>query len=566
MSVWHLDLDDEITDAVARLRAAQDDRVVLVIPAGSRVGSGRINFRLLAREAEARNLTVALVSGDAQVRALGASAGLTAHATVADAERALGLTDEPESADAASADLAPDVRVSAAVSAATDPATGAVMAVAGEGGGSLLHRRREGYAVTPRTATAAAGEETGAVTVLSPGPGDGARVVRRGPSTRRRVATWGVRGAIAGALAAGALYVAYLTVPTATVTLIPGTSTLGPEPVSIVASPNSPAVDVATGTVPAEWLKVPLVRSGTFEATGRDEVTTFARGKAVFTSKNTLTEVVIPQGTRISTVDGRDYKTTAQVVLPVWDGEPRTPKPRVEVAIQATRRGKDGNTGPDTIRTIKGGLGRLGLSVNNPDSVSGGDRFFREVVTAKDCKEARQTLTDQVSADLRAEAARPGTPGLTRFPTSATLGTPVLTPGCETLVGQTGETFDLRLETTGTVLEVDESVLETVAEQHFQLGLDPTLQIEPGSVSATTDGDPVVATDMVTFPMAVTALVTRPWDAALIRQQIAGKPVPEAKEILSDYGEATLVLWPDFVPNVPTDGGRITLVIQNAQP
>lgn len=49
----------------------------------------------------------------------------------------------------------------------------------------------------------------------------------------------------------------------------------------------------------------------------------------------------------------------------------------------------------------------------------------------------------------------------------------------------------------------------------------------------------------MTFPMAVTALVARPWDAAKIKQDIAGQPVSKAKEMLSDYGEATLVIWPD---------------------
>ena len=88
MSVWYLELDDEITDAVARLRAAKDDRVVLVVPPGSRIGTGRINFRLLAREAETRGLGIALVSGDAQVRALAASAGLAVFATVSESEAA----------------------------------------------------------------------------------------------------------------------------------------------------------------------------------------------------------------------------------------------------------------------------------------------------------------------------------------------------------------------------------------------------------------------------------------------------------------------------------------------
>jgi len=36
MAVWYLDSDDEITDAVARLRNATDEQVVFVVPTGSR--------------------------------------------------------------------------------------------------------------------------------------------------------------------------------------------------------------------------------------------------------------------------------------------------------------------------------------------------------------------------------------------------------------------------------------------------------------------------------------------------------------------------------------------------
>ena len=68
MAVWYLDNDDEITDAVARLRGADEERVVFVVPPGSRIASGRINFKLLAREAESSTclgggLAVALALG-----------------------------------------------------------------------------------------------------------------------------------------------------------------------------------------------------------------------------------------------------------------------------------------------------------------------------------------------------------------------------------------------------------------------------------------------------------------------------------------------------------------------
>ena len=44
MTIWYLDNEDEITDAVARLRQADDESVVFVVPPGSRIATGRINF------------------------------------------------------------------------------------------------------------------------------------------------------------------------------------------------------------------------------------------------------------------------------------------------------------------------------------------------------------------------------------------------------------------------------------------------------------------------------------------------------------------------------------------
>ncbi len=91
MSVCYLDVDDEITDAIARLKGARDGRVVVVVPPGSRIATSRINFKLLAREADVRGLVVLFVSGDAGVRALAGSAGMATAASVAEAEVAMGL-------------------------------------------------------------------------------------------------------------------------------------------------------------------------------------------------------------------------------------------------------------------------------------------------------------------------------------------------------------------------------------------------------------------------------------------------------------------------------------------
>ena len=96
MSVSYLDVADEITDAVTRLRAANDKRVILVLPPGSRIGTSRINFRLLLREAQQHGVSLDVVSGEPGVRALAASAGARTFGTVGEAERQMVIPPPPD--------------------------------------------------------------------------------------------------------------------------------------------------------------------------------------------------------------------------------------------------------------------------------------------------------------------------------------------------------------------------------------------------------------------------------------------------------------------------------------
>ena len=86
--IIYLDIDDEITSAATRIRDAKDARVALVLPAGSRVATSRINFRLLAREAQSRRRQLSIVAPEGSARSLAASAGLPAYSSVTEYEEA----------------------------------------------------------------------------------------------------------------------------------------------------------------------------------------------------------------------------------------------------------------------------------------------------------------------------------------------------------------------------------------------------------------------------------------------------------------------------------------------
>src|SRR6187455_1095173 len=95
-TIVYLDADDEITSAASRIRAADDGRVGLVLPFGSRVATSRINFRLLAREALVTGRRLDIVAPDAAARALAASAGLAVFGSVGEYEAALDAVDDAD--------------------------------------------------------------------------------------------------------------------------------------------------------------------------------------------------------------------------------------------------------------------------------------------------------------------------------------------------------------------------------------------------------------------------------------------------------------------------------------
>src|SRR4249919_2026862 len=124
----YLEVDDEITSAAARIRAAEQDRLAVVLPHGSRVATSRINFRLLSRDAIEHDKRLSIVSADPATRALAVSAGLPVFASVAEYEAAATGTEPSGSAGSAgsgrAAVVAPVAREEPAATSTSDGTLG----------------------------------------------------------------------------------------------------------------------------------------------------------------------------------------------------------------------------------------------------------------------------------------------------------------------------------------------------------------------------------------------------------------------------------------------------------
>jgi len=590
MSVCYLEVDDEITDAVARLRAARDGRVVVVLPPGSRIGTSRINFRLLAREAEGRGIAIALVSGDAGVRALAVSAGMPSHGTVPEAEVALGLPvdgsdgagslrevqavptaapDQHANAAQAGDRVQPAEAPGAAAGAASFEAAATTASVPGGPGGPSP---TAGFAVTPRATTSAVAHQGGFGDPMLADPraleeAERARARRHGRGRTRRLVGLVIRVALIVAVLSAAAYGAYLYLPTASIKVTPTTRPFGPLTVIVTADPNVAVQDPGAGLVPAQRVPIPLSATDSFPATGTQVNLTKATGTIRFTSQNTVTDVIVPDGTKVSTPSGIDFETTQPATLPraTVSGTTITPS-TANTPIRALKAGPDGNVDTGTITVEPPILDTEQVKATNPQATTGGKKTQSLIVTRSDYDGAVQMLTRQLQTELMTALKDPATTprGLSLFPETADLGKVNADKAPSDLVGTASNSFDLTAESQSSALAVDLAQIATVASKQLTDSAPTGVRVFADTVKTQVSQGTVNGSTIV-FEVTATAQQYDPIDPAALSNRIHGKTVSEARSILAEYGSVEVSVWPDFIPTIPDDARRINVTIEDPQ-
>ena len=358
----------------------------------------------------------------------------------------------------------------------------------------------------------------------------------------------------------GAVYGAYLFLPTASVTLRPHVDPVGPLTVTVVADPAVAVPDPAEAVVPAETLTIDLAVSGAFPATGTQVSQTRATGSVRFRSENTVFEVPIAAGTRVATASGIAFETTrdARLGRASFESGPTT----ADVPVRAVRAGPRGNVAADTITVVPRSLNAALVTVRNPRPTSGGERTEVPVVTQEDYDAALETLTSRLPGELQRVLADPtSTPrGLTVFATSARTGTAAATVAADDLVDTVAESFSLGLEAPASVLAVNEALIDQVAHDRLRASVPAGATMLGESASISRQPGTAVGTSVV-YRVTASAQSYRLPDRAAILEQLRGRTVPEATAIMAGYGDAELTLWPEFIDRLPDQLSRINLTI-----
>lgn len=575
--ILYLDVDDEITSAAARIRRSETSRVALVLPYGSKVATSRINFRLLARDALTHEKRLSIVAPDGATRALAASAGLPVFASVVEYEGSLEETHG---------------RGGAAVGAGA-----AAIAVAGGAGPDVDADAPEEQAGEPdaadepdETVESAAADPTVMIAVpVAAAATSGASTAR--PAVPVRPAEPDVRPAtsmpvigssrsiprtpllIGGAIVALVLLVGvvggYVLLPSASVVVTPREQSVGPQTFSVVADTSASEADPEAGVVPADLISVDVSAEDTFPATGVRVERTRATGRVTFQSLDTSRTNTIPRGSIVSTEGGVQFRTLESVRLPRASVVPPLSinPSRATVAVEAVRNGTAGNVPANAITVVPPAEDPSITQVRNPEPTSGGSRTEFPRVEQEDVDKAMEALQGQLDASFQEQLDDPSIapPDTTIFGETAVLGeaTPTVDPA--ELVGQELESFELGLTSSGTVVAVDPSPVESIAQSRLESFVSPGFQVVDGSVRIE-PGTPVVDGQTVRFPVTVEASQVQIPDAAELRRLILGKSEDEARTALSPYGEVDLKLWPDWVTSVPTIDARVNIEVRPPLP
>jgi hypothetical protein len=571
-TIVYLDADDEITSAASRIRSADDQRVGLVLPFGSRVATSRINFRLLAREALAGGRRLDIVAPDASARALAASAGLPVFASVGEYEAAL-------DADDAAAETAPrDGTARASGAAGPVGAIGAAAigaetpepAIPGQGDGRPIDPSRD---TVPTQRVRSPITEPASSDLGAPGVGDAPRP-RAAPDVggggRRRPGRGLVAALLVLLLALGAGAVAAVTVlPSADIALTPRIETVGPISFSVTADPAATAVDPEAGVIPATTVSIPVTASDEFPATGKKIVREKATGAVRFTNCDPSSAYRIPSGTIVQTRSGIGFAIAEEVFLPVAGISGTPPNIAVrcttsEVAVTADKAGEGGNVDAGAIRVVPARYNRSLVRVTNPSATSGGSREEFPRIKQQDVDAAIEQLKTDTQAAFQAELDNPDAvpEGTTVFPETAVMTELATDVDPATLVGKEVATFTLGMTGTGTVQAVDETPIEAIAEERLASSISGGYELVPGSISVDV-GEGSVVEGVISFPVDGTAKQVQPLDAAALEQQVLGLPKAQAEAVLAPYGDVVIVLWPGYVTSVPTMDARVTLIVND---
>jgi len=533
--VIYIDVEDDITAIISKVKAAKEKIVALVPPKRVGVLQSAVNLRLLQRAADQSEKRLVLISNNTALRALAASAQLPV---------AKNLQSKPEvpqmaEVDADSEDIIDGSQLPVGELARTAPTSLGSMAID-------KAVRENAAEEIPKAAPPTLGQSP-----KKPRAKNGVKVPNFN-SFRKKL----VLGIIAGALLIGFFVWAAFFAPRATVVI------------SARATESSANARVTMGEKATTSFSGSTLKTSTqqqkkdvsieFDATGKKEVGEKATGTMTLTRTSTSsTPISVPAGTSF-TASGLTFKSTEAATLPGSSiGPGGIEQPSVTVAVEAAELGDQYNLATRNYQSNVGGFSAKG------SNMTGGTSKEVTVVSETDIQAATDQLAKQDSDEVKAQLT--GEFNDTFIVLDQTFKIDNGTPQSSPAVGQEAS-GKAKLTTTITyaLSALARADVDTFLNDYFakQIEGQNDRRVYDNGSGGVTFTNIAAAPDGFTGNIVATAKIGPKVEDQQVKDLAKGKRFGEIQsslESIQGIDSVDVKFWPFWVSSAPNDTNKITV-------
>jgi hypothetical protein len=543
----YVDIDDEITSLIDKVRSSKQGIVALVLPKRAAVLQSVVNMKLLKRTADEEKKRIVLITSETSLLPLAGAVGLYVAKTL---QSKPAIPAAPKLADS---ETVLDTSIPEDTNAEIDP-----QKPVGELAG-IPNDDEETIEVDDIDEETAAPEKPAGKKAFN-------KKLKVPNFERFRLLI--ILGGIGLLLLIGAWIFAATVLPKANIIIKTDTSSFNSD------------ITFTTGTTVKEFKKDELLLPATskelkktdsekLQTTGQKDLGEKAKGKVTLALKDcSLSEVTIPAGTGVSTnnltfITQKDVSLSSVKVGNTCQNNSFPDYSTETVDVTAQNAGDQYNISSGRNFTV---AGFSAVSGTNADAMTGGTSKIVKVVAQADVDNAKQKLTERANATASEELKKLlEADSLLGITESLNIGTPTITSSPK--VGEEATEVTVTSATTYTMLGVKEDELKQFVEDDVNKRIDRSKQdiLDNGLDKAIFKVVEKKPNGELRVNMQTVAVAGPELDAEAIKKEIAGKKKGETQSIIQSrpgIRDVEIKYSPFWVYSTPKKISKITIDFQ----
>lgn len=551
--IIYIDVDDEITSVIDKVRGSDGKILALVLPKRASVFQSIVNMKLLKRSADEEKKRLVLITSEAGLLPLAGAVGLHVAKTLQSKPEVPASPETVDSEETVQEDSGAPVDVETAGAKPIGELAGPAAAVplAADDAMETVELDNEDTETAPLATPASS----------APLPLAAKKNKKLKVPDFNRFRLWLALGVLGLAAIIVFLYFAVAVLPRATIAIKTNATNVNTN-VTLALDTKADSLDTTSKTVPAKLVQEQKTYSQEVAATGQKNNGQKATGQVKIINCTAGEPVTVPAGTGVSS-GGLTYITQQDASMPVGSTSctdiAGATSDTVDVVAQSP--GTKYNLAAGTSFTVAGFASSTQASASS--ALAGGTDDIVKVVAQADIDKATKQITtqdDTVKQDLTDQLT-----GLQLFALKDTFaaGDPATTTSSK--VGDAADTVTVTQNITYTMLGAKESDLKALIDDNIKSQIDTAKQSILSEGLDKADVKVLAATKTTTqITLQTVALVGPDIDTNSIKQAAAGKKSAEIQSLVqNDPGvtDVSVHMSPFWVTRAPKNTDKITVTI-----